>query len=210
MRDLYRRIPLWCVVLSRHPRMIWCWLKNLLSKETSSRLGKLIIKRHCRGIFIYFAIERVRILFRMGLFMNLNFQKNCPRSSPSLEKQSTFSSQAICWTDASNVYTAAISLQPRTVDKLTKIALGFIRGLSAAVHFSFLDPHHNPSDLGTKMSGGRAISLKHSMGRRFDISFAGRRELKRLENSPKWFRCELCPGDVLLFTVIFSCNWFDY
>ena len=146
---------------------------------------KIDYKTALRGHIYQFCHREGSDLISDGSIYESEFPKKLPRSSPSLEKQSMFSAQAICLTDASNVYTAAISLQPRTVDKLTKIALGFIRGLSAAVHFSFLDPHHNPSDLGTKMSGGRAISLKHSMGRRFDISFAGRRELKRLENSPK-------------------------
>ena len=87
-----------------------------------------------------------------------------------------FDVQIIALVDAANVYIATISQQPRTVDKLTKITPPFIRDLSAAVAFSFLDSHYSIADSGTKFHADTQIFLKLFRQRVFEISSVGRRE----------------------------------
>ena len=52
-------------------------------------------------------------------------------------KYARFAIQVIALTDCANVYTSAITQQPRTVGKLAKITLSFIRDLADSVHFRF-------------------------------------------------------------------------
>ena len=99
-----------------------------------------------------------------------------------LSNSGKFAVQIIALADAANVYTAPISQQPRTVDKLTKITMSFIRDLVATAHFSFLGANYNPSGPGTKPCGDLQILLKLRDHRAFEISFVGRREIRRLKN----------------------------
>ena len=102
-----------------------------------------------------------------------------------LLKRAKYTIQVIALTDSANVYTAEITQQPRTVDKLTNITLSFIRDLASTVHCSFLDANFNHSDAGIKHGGichpFRLIVEKMV----FAISFLGRREVARIQDMLK-------------------------
>ena len=88
--------------------------------------------------------------------------------------------QIIALADAANVYSSVINTQPRSIGKLTKIALAFLRDVAATVRYSFLDAKFNISDTGAKENGNRHLFLQVRARREFVISFVGRRELKRV------------------------------
>ena len=117
-----------------------------------------------------------------GMVYDSNLSKPCGPPLGDLSLSNRFDVQIIALADASNVYTATISQQPRTVDKLTKITLSTIRDLSATFHFSFLDSHSNVADYGTKIQCNLQILSKLCRQSVFAISFAGRRESRRLKN----------------------------
>ena len=79
--------------------------------------------------------------------------------------------EIIALDDCANVFTSAVSLQPRTRGKLAKITLSFIRDLVGSVHFSYLGAHFNISDFGTKHGGNDGILRRICEERRFNIGF---------------------------------------
>ena len=120
------------------------------------------------------------------------------KTSMNVSKYASIMIQIISLTDSANVYTSAITLQPRTVDKLTKITLSFIRDLVSTVHFSFLDAHFNPADAGTKHGGNRSLFQQIVDRRSFVISFLGRKEIQRIKERKKlaWDKEPTISGNV--------------
>ena len=82
-------------------------------------------------------------------------------------------------TDSANAFSAISNIQPKSVDKLTKISLAFLRDISAEAHMSFIDAPFNIADAGTKVNANVAPFLKLCESRQFSLSFVGRKELKR-------------------------------
>ena len=60
-------------------------------------------------------------------------------------------------TDCANIYSAVLSLNPKSVCKLTKINLSFVRDCVNFGVLSFIDASTNLSDVGTKNSGNLKI-----------------------------------------------------
>ena len=60
-------------------------------------------------------------------------------------------------TDCANIYSSVLSLNPKTVDKLTKINLSYIRDAVSNGVLSFIDACANLADLGTRNSGNFKI-----------------------------------------------------
>ena len=87
--------------------------------------------------------------------------------------------QVIGFADSDNAFSAISNMQPKSVDKLTKISLAALRDISPEAHMSFIDAPYNIADAGTKVNADAAPFLHLCESRQFPMSFVGRHELKR-------------------------------
>ena len=90
-------------------------------------------------------------------------------------------------TDCANIYSAVLSLNPKSVCKLTKINLSFARGCVNSGALSFIDASTNLSDVGTKNSGSLEILNSFFRTGLFKISFVGRQGAKLLQSGKDSF-----------------------
>ena len=63
-------------------------------------------------------------------------------------------------TDCANAYSAVLAIQPKSMCKITKINLCFIRGRVPNGVLPFIDPRANLPDTLTKMNGNLEISVR--------------------------------------------------
>ena len=81
-------------------------------------------------------------------------------------------------TDCCSLYSAILRLQPKTVERCTRITLAFLRDSLEIVAFSYIDATVNIGDVGTKHAGSLGI-LDHFLDTgRFTLSFVGRKKRK--------------------------------
>ena len=74
-------------------------------------------------------------------------------------------------THASNIFTPIGRLQPRSVDKLTRINHSYLRDMSSRSYISFIEALFDIADVGTKGLGGAHLFLKLCRYRKFALSF---------------------------------------
>ena len=90
-------------------------------------------------------------------------------------------------TDCANIYSAVLSLNPKSACKLTKINLSFVRDCMNFGVLSFIDASTNLSDVGTKTSGNLKILSTFFRTGHFKISFVGRQGVKLLQSDKDSF-----------------------
>ena len=99
--------------------------------------------------------------------------------SRTLQQQMMPPLKIIALTDSATAFASVANIQPRSVDKLTKLTLVFQRDISARVFFSFVDAFHNLADAGPQISGEVGICLRACREGEFTISFTGRKKLQQ-------------------------------
>ena len=105
--------------------------------------------------------------------MRVHPEKRVSREKPPIK--------VIGLTDSANAFSAISNIQPKSVGKLTKISLAFLRDISAEAHMSFIDAPYNIADAGTKADANVAPFLKLCKSRQFSLSFAGAKKNLRDE-----------------------------
>ena len=92
----------------------------------------------------------------------------------------------IGFTDSANAYASVVAnLQPKSVRKLTRIAIAFLRDLTSRISYSLSDAHWDIDDCGTKRGRNLGIFLRGTRERRFCFSFLGRGNMKLLKFSAR-------------------------
>ena len=87
----------------------------------------------------------------------------------------------ISLTDSANAYSAVLSIQPKSLCKLSKINLCYIRDIISNGVLSFVDAPTNLSDTLTKIHGNLKIFNSFCKNNYFHISFLGRAGSKILQ-----------------------------
>ena len=82
-------------------------------------------------------------------------------------------------TDCCILYCAIPRLQPKTVERCTRITVAFLRDSIRIIAFSYIDAAVNLGDVGTKHAGSLGILDRFLSTCRFTPSFAGRRKRHR-------------------------------
>ena len=79
-------------------------------------------------------------------------------------------------TDCCSFYSATLRLQPKTVERCTRITLAFLRDAMDIIAFSFIDATVNLGDVWAKHAGNLGILDKFLNTNRFTLSFVGRKK----------------------------------
>ena len=109
-----------------------------------------------------------------------------------IEKFDTFLAEAIkshapilfhpmILTDCCSLYSSMLRLQPKTAERCTRIALGFLRDSMKLIAFSFIDAGVNLGDVGTKHAGSLGILDSFLSTGRFTLSFVGRKQRREMK-----------------------------
>ena len=98
----------------------------------------------------------------------------------SLENAVADSIKVILLTDCSNAHAAVHAVQPRAVDKSTRILLNYIRDHLPFAAITFVDAGFNVADLGTKQSPNSKPWTLLVQENQFSIGFLGREKYKEL------------------------------
>ena len=83
-------------------------------------------------------------------------------------------------TDCCSLYSAILRLQPKTVERCTRITLAFLRDALDIIAFSYIDATVNIGDVGTRHAGNLGILDQFLKTGRFTLSFAGRKKRQEM------------------------------
>ena len=81
-------------------------------------------------------------------------------------------------TDSANAFSAISNIQPKSVGKLTKISLEFLRDTSDEAHMSFVDAPFNTADAGAKVNAHVNPFLKLCGSREFPPQFCRKKRIE--------------------------------
>ena len=93
-----------------------------------------------------------------------------------LNHQAPASFHPLILTDCCSLYGAILRLQPRTIERCTRITLAFLRDALLMLAISYVDATVNLGDVGTKHAGSLGILDHYLLTGRFTLSFIGRKE----------------------------------
>ena len=118
--------------------------------------------------------------------MNLTTLSTVPLTPAELTIYETLSKQRpavlfhpMILTDCCSLYGAILRLQPKTVERRTRITLAFLRDSLQIIAFSYIDATVNLGDVGTKHAGSLGILGHFLKTGRFTLSFVGRKKRRQ-------------------------------
>ena len=106
----------------------------------------------------------------------------------SMERDVERKIRTIVLTDCGNAHAAVHSVQPKCVDKSTRILLNYIRDYLSFLRLTFVGAGSNRADAGSKIDSDKNLWRRIIETNNFRLSFMGRKAMAELPFAKKFIR----------------------